>query len=70
MFQLLITVNLKSSVGAGVAISTTIASFTSERLADIAYDRLIAQDEYFRRQGNRDSYTKRLVEKLYKPTQK
>lgn len=68
MFQLLITVNLKSSES--VSISQIIVPFKSERLADIAYDRLIAQDEYFRCQGNRDLYTKRLIEKLYKPTQK
>lgn len=67
MFQLLITVNLKSSVGAGVAIDQTIASFRSERLAEIAYQRLLMTDDQRRRAGS-DVYHRRLVERLYNPT--
>lgn len=67
MFQLLITVNLKSSVGAGVAISTTVASFTSERLADEAYDKLGRYDIAYGRHGSK-VYSERTVEKLYNST--
>lgn len=67
MFQLLITVNLKSSVGAGVAISTTIASFTSERLAEEAYRRLQLMTA---EAGRYAVYSNRTVEKLYNPTKK
>lgn len=45
MFQLLITVNLKSSVGAGVAINQTIAEFDSEQLAETAFYKLTTLNE-------------------------
>lgn len=61
MFQLLITVNLKSGVGAGVAISQTIASFGTKELANEAWQRLVRYEAD--RQTN--PYSRRIVEKLY-----
>lgn len=66
MFQLLITVNLKSGVGAGVAISTTVASFTSERLAEAALDELGS----FSTSNKNSVFSSRRVERLYKLTKK
>lgn len=65
MFQLLITVNLKSSVGAGVAISQTIATFESAGKAEEAYSKLGAYD-INKGNGNDKAYSIRTVEKLYK----
>lgn len=63
MFQLLITANLKSSVGAGVAISQAVVQFETKELADEAADKLI--DNAHSRFA-KPAYSARTVEKLYK----
>lgn len=61
MFQLLITVNLKSSVGAGVAICSTVLSFNSYATAERAYDRLMN----ISMRVSKPAWTTRTVERLY-----
>lgn len=61
MFQLLITVNLKSSVGAGVAISSIVLNFESKAAADIAYSKLMNIST----RTTSPAWTSRTVEKLY-----